>query len=66
MTRHVLNLQQLDGASIQQWMDSPTSTHVSIDGVTLSVEQVEEFVRIGKAEGGAAQERYLDRLRPAA
>lgn len=63
MKRKVLDLQILGHQSVLYWMDGPPTTHVKIDGVTLTLEQVEEFERIGRTGGAAAKAAYLDRLR---
>lgn len=62
MKRHVLDLQVL-GHSLQDWMDAPPFTHVVIDGVTLTREQLEDFARAGLDGGATAKAAYLDRLR---
>jgi len=63
--RHTVKL-QLDGQSIRQWLDAPATTHVQIEGVTLSREQLIEFERIGRTGGAPAQARYLEQHRSAA
>lgn len=60
MKRKVLDLQILGHQSVLDWMDGPPTTHIKIDGVTLTLERVEEYVRAGSA---SAKADYLDRLR---
>jgi hypothetical protein len=65
MKRNVLDLTELDGQSVLEWMNAQPTTHVRISGVLLTRAQIYEFERLGRTGGALAQARFLEELRDA-
>lgn len=68
MKKKILDITMLDGRSIQERMadDRPYSAARVPPGVLLTMEQFDEWLRLGTAEGVQAQERYATRVASAA